>query len=366
MKTKGSTTYAIDFFCGAGGLTKGLLNAGIEVLLGIDADDRCAETYTTNNSVPFLARDVSKMSPAEVKKHIRGIPRSDLLFAACAPCQPFSKQRCVKRSGLDTSLLSRFALIVRDILPGHVLIENVPGLTKVAGYSAYRRLANVLRDAKYRWSEGVLDAKHFGVPQTRRRFVLMASRFFKPSLPSPTHGPNRLPFVTVREAIKRYPPIRQGQKHREVPNHEARSLSVLNLSRIKLTPKNGGDRRSWPARLQLECHKGNYDGHTDVYGRMWWDRAAPALTCRCGSLSNGRYGHPHQNRAISLREAASLQSFPDDYVFYGGSIGHLSGQIGNAVPVRLAEALAHHMIQLSELTERKTLSSRAKRSVGTK
>jgi len=127
------------------------------------------------------------------------------------------------------------------------------------------------------------------------------------------------------------------------PNHEAANLSELNLRRLRHTPHDGGDRRSWPSQLVLACHRGDHNGHTDVYGRMYWDRAAPTLTGKCNSISNGRYGHPCQDRAISLREAASLQTFRDDYVFYGPS-KHIAIQIGNAVPVRLAEVLGRQLL----------------------
>ena len=143
-----------------------------------------------------------------------------------------------------------------------------------------------------------------------------------------------------------YPAIRAGESHKTVPNHTAMELSELNLKRIRHTTADGGDRRSWPGELWLECHRKTTVGHTDVYGRMFWDRPAPALTCRCVSLSNGRYGHPSQNRAISLREAAALQTFPDHFVFHG-TMQQIAHQIGNAVPVAFATVFGELFLRLS-------------------
>jgi DNA (cytosine-5)-methyltransferase 1 len=338
---------ALDFFCGAGGLTRGFLNAGISVVLGIDMDERCRDTYEKNNHPSrFLAADVRKLTVEDIRPFISGVSRDNLLLAACAPCQPFTKLGNDTSDGKAT-LLGQFARFVKELQPGQVFVENVPGLTKIQGHSTYRRFRKVLAELGYECVEGVPDAKAYGVPQTRRRFVMFASKEIKPTLPPPTHGPGLIPYATVREAIAAYPPIGAGETHPHVPNHRASALSPINLKRIRNTPHNGGDRRAWSSKLKLKCHTNGHNGHTDVYGRMWWDYPAPALTCRCDSLSNGRYGHPEQDRAISLREAARLQSFDDNYVFYGNSKNHLAAQIGNAVPVKLAEAIGRHMLALT-------------------
>lgn len=197
----------------------------------------------------------------------------------------------------------------------------------------------------YDIAEGVLDAKDFGVPQRRRRYVLIAVRGKPAKLPEPAFGPGLQDYVTVRDAISHYPPIRAGELNRLVPNHEAAAISEINLQRLMSTPHDGGDRRAWPPQLLLDCHKGDHDGHTDVYGRMRWDKPAPTLTGKCHSISNGRYGHPSQDRAISLREAASLQTFSDSYVFHGLK-EHIARMIGNAVPVKFGEALGRHILSL--------------------
>ena len=232
-------------------------------------------------------------------------------------------------------------------------MENVPGLANVRGFSTYVRFQRALLALGYRLSCGILDAKKYGVPQTRRRLVLIASKSCEPSLPEPSHGTTRRPYCTVRETISHLPKLQAGQRHPSIPNHYAACLSPLNLVRLKHTPTNGGGRTDWPSRLTLNCHKKTKKGHEDVYGRMKWDAPAPTLTCRCFSISNGRYGHPEQHRAISLREAACLQTFPNAYVFYGATQKSLGEQIGNAVPVQLAKAMGNHIqaIALRGLTE---------------
>lgn len=336
---------AIDFFCGAGGLTRGLLNAGVRVIAGVDADERCKNSYERNNRpAAFIHDDICEIDSASIWNLLGTRRTSDLLIAACAPCQPFSKHRkAASTPHRDATLLGAFARVVEQIQPGQILVENVPGLARVKGFSTYRRFLNMLRSHSYRIAEGVLDAKDFGVPQTRRRYVLLAVKGRSISLPEPEFGFEDRPYLTVRDAISHYPPLSAGSRHPAVPNHETAIIEPINLKRLKLTPHDGGDRRSWPKQLTLECHKRDYEGHTDVYGRMAWDRPAPTLTGKCHSISNGRYGHPTQDRALSLREAASLQTFGDAYIFFGNR-QHIAQQIGNAVPVRFAEILGRHLL----------------------
>jgi len=345
------TIYAFDFFCGAGGLTRGLLDAGIKVLAGFDFDEKCRETYEYNNpGVRFVHADIRNISSWDLKKYARGKKISQMLFAACAPCQPFSKQLKGSKRRQDATLLLEFGRLVQASSPGLILMENVPGIAQVKGNSTFRRFLSMLEDQNFNYLYEILDAKQFGVPQNRRRLILIAMKGVKPSLPKPKHGYGLLPYRTVRLAISHFPPIKAGEAHPDIFNHVASPLSQLNMERIRHTPNNGGDRRSWPKHLWLECHTRGYDGHTDVYGRMLWDAPAPTLTGKCHSLSNGRYGHPTQNRAISLREAAALQSFPDGYVFLGPK-NHIGLQIGNAVPVRLAEVLGKQIIRLQNREE---------------
>lgn len=350
---------AVDIFCGAGGLTRGLLDAGIDVVAGFDRDESCRSTYEYNNPrARFIQSDIREVSPNKLRVNSRLRRFDEVLFAGCAPCQPFSSQRKGNDFRPDATLLSEFGRLVEAILPGFVLIENVPGIAKVRGLSTFKKFLRMLDANTYRYIYKIIDAKHYGVPQNRRRLVLLASRYPEPSLPEPRFGTLLRPLRTVRQAIAHFPSIAAGESHSDVPNHVAASLTELNLERIRFTPHDGGDRRSWPDHLKLECHKGQYDGHTDVYGRMSWDSPSPALTGRCHSISNGRYGHPEQDRAISLREAAAIQSFPDQYIFFG-SKKHIAMQIGNAVPVKLAEQLGKHVIHLrSNRKSSRTISSK--------
>lgn len=341
---------AIDFFCGAGGLTRGLRAAGIDVVAGVDIDASCRKSYEENNRP-------SKFSESDIHEVKRGdlvglLPELDgasesVLFAGCAPCQPFSQQRRKGSQGKGATLLGQFGRLVSECEPGAVLVENVPGIARVGGFSTFRRFLRMLEESGYGVAFKVLDAKDYGVPQNRQRLILIANRMGTASLPEPTHGKSRVPHATVRQAIGRFPAIGHGECHPTIPNHVAASISEVNVERLKATPHDGGDRTAWPSNLTLECHNKKNAGHTDVYGRMFWERPAPALTGRCHSISNGRYGHPTQDRAISLREAAALQTFPDDYVFYGVN-KRIALQIGNAVPVLLAEKLGHHVLSLAE------------------
>ncbi len=339
---------AVDFFCGVGGLTRGLLDAGIDVVAGFDIDKQCEASYEHNNpGARFKGIDIRDVDLVALKSHAGIRKFKNVLFAGCAPCQPFSQQRKAGTGQHDSTLLSEFGRLIEAALPGMVLIENVPGMARVKGYSAFRRFLRMLEANGYGIAYDVLDAKYFGVPQNRRRLVLIASKGTKSTLPSLTHGKLKRSLKTVRDAISHFPKIDAGESHPYIPNHVAASITELNLKRLRHTPHNGGDRRSWPKHLRLDCHTGNYEGHTDVYGRMFWDNPAPALTGRCNSISNGRYGHPEQDRAISLREAAAIQSFPDGYEFFGSN-KRIALQIGNAVPVALAERLGKHILQLRD------------------
>jgi len=330
---------AFDVFCGAGGVTYGLSKAGIKVKVGVDKDEDCRLTFTQNNpGVKFLASDISKLSSGTLIGNAPAISEDDfLLLAACAPCQPFSSQNRYRADSNERTILRHVERLIREMRPDFLFIENVPGLQKVPGQSAFRRLIGTLAFLRYRTRFSVVDAARYGVPQHRMRLVLTATLYGDAPWPAWLHGvePGLLPFLTVHDAIAKYPPIRAGEEHYTVPNHVAAKLAENNLRRIAATPGDGGSRREWPANLVLDCHK-KHEGHSDVYGRLRWNSLAPTLTTKCTSLSNGRYGHPEQDRAISAREAAALQSFEDSYIFYGG-IQQITRQIGNAVPPRLAE-----------------------------
>jgi DNA (cytosine-5)-methyltransferase 1 len=337
-----------DFFSGCGGTSQGMHQAGLRVRLGIDLDPDAAKTYQTNfPKAEFIRRDIRRLKVKDLAPYVNDGETRPMLFGACAPCQPFSKQRRSRRpNDRRKDLLREFHRFVRSYLPEYVFIENVPGLQSVDDRRGpFAKFLRLLTKLGYWHCHKVIYACHYGVPQRRRRLVLVASRLGPILFPKPTHGPDtkKKALPTVWAAIGHLPRIKAGQSHPEILNHCAAGLSDLNLKRIKAT-KGGGTRRQWPAGLVLNCHE-NHAGHTDVYGRMAKNLPSAALTTRCISLSNGRFGHPTQHRAISVREAACLQTFPMDFEFFG-SLGSMSRQVGNAVPVAMArvfgEAILHH------------------------
>ena len=335
---------AVDFFCGGGGMTRGLLNAGIQVLFGLDFNPSCHETYEYNNHIPYLCRDIKDVTIEDLINQFPVLAENDdLLLVGCAPCQPFSSQRRSETEHPAVNLLDEFGRIVEGIMPAHILIENVPGIEK-KGHEVFERFIILLDRLNYQYTYDVINAKNYGVPQNRRRLVLIASRLFRPSIPEATHGNGRLPYVTVYDRIFDFPAVEAGQENNNVPNHKAAGLSQLNMDRISMTPHDGGGRVDWPPELRLECHTNGHVGHTDIYGRMLWNAVAPTLTSKCYSLSNGRFGHPEQDRAITLREAAALQTFDNDYIFYG-SMQEVGRQVGNAVPVLLAENIGRYILK---------------------
>lgn len=339
MKKKNTELKAIDFFCSAGGVTCGFKQAGINVLGGIDIDINCQETYEKNNRAKFLLADVSNLNVKEVGRFFK-IRRNqrNLIFVGCSPCQYYSNITTDKSKSEKTRLLLEdFQEFVEYYRPGYVFIENVPGLDTNPN-SPIERFKSFLHSEGYKFDDGVLNSKHFGVPQNRKRYVLLASRI-KTKIRMPIGDKSKI--KTVREAIgdfTKFPKIEAGNTDSSDFQHTTARLSQVNLERIRTTKHNGGDRREWPIGMQPKCYD-SHDGHYDVYGRMFWDKPAPTITTRFNSYSNGRYGHPEQNRAISLREGAVLQSFPITYKFHSKSQVTIAKMIGNAVPPLLAKRI---------------------------
>nr|WP_302624081.1 DNA cytosine methyltransferase [uncultured Eubacterium sp.] len=334
---------AIDFFCGGGGMTKGLINAGINVVCGLDSNPNCQDTYRKNNNIPYLNRNIVDVTAKELLEEFKELKSTDeLLMVGCAPCQPFSILNPNNpNEHISVNLLNEFGRLVKGIHPAHVLIENVPGI-RGKGHEVLIQFINMLKQEGYEYDMRVVNAKNYGVPQNRRRFILIASRLFTPHIPDNTHGKGLLPYVTVYQAIHNYPVLEAGQTDKRVHNHRAAGLREINIKRLEATPHDGGSRTDWPKELWLDCHK-NFQGHKDVYGRMAWNSVSPTLTVKCFSISNGRFAHPEQNRGISLREAAAIQTFPDDYIFYG-NLQEIGKQIGNAVPVLLAKVMGEYIL----------------------
>ncbi|MCR4378061.1 MAG: DNA cytosine methyltransferase [Rhodospirillales bacterium] len=348
---------AVDLFCGAGGLTRGLANVGIDVRMGIDIDSACKYPYEFNNDATFLKEDVTTLTSETISAYLTG---NDVrLIAGCAPCQPFSSYT---RGKIDYGkekwgLLNAFSRIVKDVRPELVSMENVAQLKK---HAVFQKFKKTLEDLGYHvWFDQV-NCHHYGVPQTRRRLVLLASLLGPIEIIKPTHL-EKNSWQTVRNTIEGLAHLYAGDKDPKDPLHVASVLSSTNLKRIKAS-KPGGTWRDWPKSLVARCHK-KKSGKTysGVYGRMRWDAPSPTMTTQCYGFGNGRFGHPKQDRAISLREAAMLQTFPKDYQFIPpGSkpnfktVGRL---IGNAVPVRLGEiiglSIIKHLEAVSSSKDRK-------------
>lgn len=327
-----------DFFAGCGGTSFGFNAAGMQVVFGLDNDPDAAATFRANiKGAMFIEKDIRKVGTS-VLAPLLSTRNAPVLFSCCAPCQPFSKQSRAKSDGDPRrSLLSEFGRFVRRWKPDYVFLENVPGLQRVdESDGPLPQFIRLLGRLDYSFDMKVVPALSFGVPQKRERLILMAGKTAGLKIPSPTHGTTKRPVATVRDWIGGLPAIEAGEVDPKDLDHRAANLSKINLRRIAATPEGGG-RESWPVTLMLECHR-RFEGHTDVYGRLSWDRPAAGLTTRCISYSNGRFGHPVQNRAISIREAACLQTFPRTYRFIG-SLESRARQVGNAVPPLMANVI---------------------------
>lgn len=334
----------IDFFCGCGGTSAGLRSAGMNIVAGIDYDEKAIKTYHKNfPEATYIQKDIKLVSEKEIAEilkcnHLKG----PLVFSACAPCQPFSKQNRFRNSAdARLCLLNELHRFIKKFLPDYILLENVPGMQKVSD-GPFQKFVDLLESLHYKFCFDVLNAVNYGVPQNRKRLVLLASRRHEIHFPLPEYGKGLRPFRVVRDVIEKYPVLKHGTISSEVKDHEAAKLSDLLLRRISAL-KPGEDRRSWPDELKLKCHLES-KGHSDVYGRLDWDKPSVTLTTKCISLSNGRFGHPTQNRAISAREAAAIQTFPEDFTFIG-SVWEKGRQIGNAVPVLFAKKLGLQIIE---------------------
>jgi DNA (cytosine-5)-methyltransferase 1 len=349
---------AIDLFCGAGGLSLGLASAGIDVAAGIDLDPACKYPYETNLDATFIQRDVGEITGHDLEE--LWTPEAPRLLAGCAPCQPFSSHR----RGADTSsegnwdLLSHFGRLTAETLPEFVTMENV---TRLSSMSVFRKFVGKLRDLNYSVDFGTLYGPEFGLPQERRRLVLIASRIGSIHLPTGEH--DRSKFKTVKETIKELPRLAAGEVDPCDPMHSARKLSPLNLARMRAS-KPGGTWRDWPTNLVADCHKKSSGASFQAfYGRMRWDSPSPTITTQAYNFGTGRFGHPEQDRSITLREAAMLQGFPRNYRFVPDgdrpsrqAVGRL---IGNAVPPEFGLAVGRQFVSALE----REVASRASTSV---
>lgn len=341
-----SQAKVIDLFCGAGGLTYGLQEAGLEVVEGVDVDEGCRYPFESNTGVPFVSKDVRKYTPEDAEAawgdcDIR-------IMVGCAPCQPFSTYTQGPRGNHKQKwvLLKKFASLVEETEPDIVSMENVTPLQET---DTFRRFVRRLKKAEYDVSHQIVDCRHYGAPQMRRRLVLLASRLGSIDLIPKTHEAPES-WTSVGSIIGHLPVLSAGSVHSDDPLHRSSRLSEINLKRIRAS-KPGGTWRDWPKNLVAPCHaKESGKTYPGVYGRMEWEKPSPTITGQCFGFGNGRFGHPDQDRALSLREAALLQTFPEDYEFaapdepFPGmkSVGRM---IGNAVPPLLGQVIGESIVQ---------------------
>ena len=334
-----------DMFCSVGGLTYGLQRAGITLKAGLDIDGSCRYAYEKNCKATFIEADIRKVSFSDISRYF-GDAKYRVLVG-CAPCQPFSTHTAKiksKRQDPRWDLLNEFLRIIREGRPEIISMENVPRLTAQPIYDEFKRALDV---AGYEISDDVVSCAEFGVPQTRRRLVLLASLLGKIDMPKPEAPKPK----TVREVIGRLAPLAHGQSSESDSLHTCPRLEPINLKRIQAS-KPGGSWRDWPAPLLPACYRKKSGlSYSSIYGRMQWDTPAPTLTTQFYRYGTGRFGHPEQDRALSLREGALLQTFPEHYQFFspeaGCSFTKVGRHIGNAVPPSLAfaigKAIARHL-----------------------
>ena len=335
---------AVDLFCGAGGLSYGMKQASIDIVAGIDIDPACKHPFEVNVGAEFHGEDVANISSDFVDSLF---PENCVrILAGCAPCQPFSSysSRWRHKESFEWQLLSKFGELITDLQPEIVTMENV---RRLQNHPSFGEFTDTLEKSDYHPGyRHVVRCADYGVPQTRRRLVLLASRLGSIELMPPTHAPSE--YVTVRDAIRRMDRIEAGSVSSSDPLHKASGMSEKNLERIR-SSRPGGTWRDWGDGLQALCHtKETGKTYPSVYGRMRWDAPAPTVTTQFHGFGNGRFGHPEQDRALSLREGALLQTFPEHYSFVldGGDIpiGPTARLIGNAVPVKLGEAIGASIV----------------------
>lgn len=344
---------AIDLFCGVGGLSHGIQNSGIKVLAGVDLDESCKYAYTANNNALFIHKSVKDLDSNEL---IKLYPENDIkILMGCAPCQPFSshqKNKYDRSQHKDWDLLNSFAKHIENIQPDIVSMENVPDLENESVFGDFK---TTLINNGYSVTYKIVNAADYGVPQRRRRLLLLASKLGEIEFINPTHLDNP---ITIFEAIGNLEPIAAGEQSTEDPLHRASALSDLNIQRIQAS-KQGGTWKDWDESLLPNCYKKESGAsYSSVYGRMKWDEVSPTLTTQFIRYGTGRYGHPEQDRGLSLREGAILQSFPEDYKFVENSkynFTSVAKHIGNAVPVKLGEVIGksinNHLMKYSEVQE---------------
>lgn len=340
----------IDSFCGAGGLGLGLERAGFDILLSFDIDQTCINTINANPNHfhhPAIQADIADMLGGNLRERCN-LKRGELfLLAGGPPCQGFSVQRRGSDTDVRNELVLKYGQLIDELYPCYFVMENVSGLGGKRGKTILEQLIEQVESIGYTVHVNLLDAQEYGVPQRRKRYIIVGERNdIKSAYRYPETTNAR---ITVRDVIGSLPvPPEDGTDHPDIPWHRRDRLSDLNLKRINAL-KEGQGRDDLPSELLADCHKIASDviGYRNVYGRMAWDDVAPTITARFDSFTRGKFGHPDQPRSISLREGALLQTFPMDFVFTGNKVD-VARQIGNAVPPVLAEKIGRSIIECYE------------------
>ncbi len=334
---------AVDLWCGIGGLSYGLKTAGIPIGAGVDIDPSCRFAFKANIDAEFIQLDIRQCRYSDISPHF-GRARYSILVG-CAPCQPFSthaNKLTKNKEDLRWNLIDEFLRLVGEGKPDVISMENVPTLKKK---SIYQHFVKALKSSGYKVSDAIVACEHFGVPQRRHRLVMLASLHGRISLPEKSVGQP----VTVRDSIEHLTELRHGTACSTDPMHVCKKLSPINLERIRASRP---DRtwRDWPEILLPDCYrKSSGKSYASVYGRMSWNKPAPTLTTQFNAYGTGRFGHPEQDRALSLREGAILQSFPEHYQFSPPDkppfLTVVARHIGNAVPPLLANAMGRSIVK---------------------
>lgn len=330
---------AVDAFCGAGGLSLGLNKAGFNISFAFDSNERAIKTYRRN-----LGNHANVLDAKSVGRELLDNYEGVTLFAGGPPCQGFSVQRRGSANDARNDLVFEFIRIVSDLRPKIFLMENVAALASPRNALHFNKIVEMAEVAGYSIEAKILNAADFGVAQVRKRLFILGTRkdFSKPlSLPDGKY--QQATWKTVEDAIGGLPEPR-SELGKTIPNHVPDNISELNRERISHVPPGGG-RSDIPVHLRLPCHSVSVEtaGHRGVYGRLDWDKPSGTITTKCNSFTRGRFAHPVENRNISMREAARIQSFPDDFVFEGGTVD-VAHQVGNAVPPTLAYEIGVHLI----------------------
>lgn len=342
---------AVDFFCSGGGMSYGMQESGIQILAGIDFDKNCQSTYEANiNGAKFIPADVFDLKEKDLELELSLKKNDDeLILIGCSPCQFWSIINTDKtKSSKSKNLLVEFSRFVKYFRPGYVVVENVPGVLRRKDESGLNEFIEWLKCNGYTNPHfKVHNVNDYGVPQSRKRFTLIATRISEEEIKPIELEGNKVVVRDVLGVDNGFVKIEPGHSDNSDFLHTVPNISDINKRRLKKVEKDGGNRLGFAndPELQLKCFEGKDDSFKDTFGRLWWNRPSPTITTKFFSISNGRFVHPEEDRALSLREGATLQSFPLSFKFKGKSVANIARMIGNAVPPKYATALGKAIIQ---------------------